>query len=161
MRIAFKSFRSARLDASASSLSAFSARLLAIGIALPLAMVGLGAAADEPDDAIRATGTPDSVIAAAAPEASSLLVTLDGDSALSTAELTEQRAKAKIEIERITVNETDQDGTVAGNVAVGDTGANTIADHAFEGAAGTIMSIQNTGNNVLIQNSTTINVSVE
>jgi hypothetical protein len=159
MRIANRSFRSARLDASASSLSALP-KLVAIGIMLPMGLTAFSVVADESDDAIRDTET----LAAAESveqELMSSLVSFDAASVLSEADLTDQRAMAKIEIDKITVNETSQDGTVAGNVAVGDTGGNRISGHAFEGAAGTIMSIQNTGNNVLIQNSTTINVSVE
>jgi hypothetical protein len=159
MRIANTSFRSARLDASASSLSVIP-KLIAVGLTLPAALTGFSVVADEPDDATRDT---ERLAAAESVEqvALSSLVSFDAASVLSEADLTEQRAMAKVEIDKITVNETEQNGTVAGNVAVGNTGGNSIADHAFEGASGTIMSIQNTGNNVLIQNSTTINVSVE
>jgi hypothetical protein len=136
-------------------------RLLAVGITLPMALVGFTANADEPGNAIRDTEAA-GVAEATELETASSLVSLDGaDSVLSEADLTEQRAMAKVEIERITVNDTDQEGAVTGNVAVGDSGNNTIADHAFEGASGMILSVQNTGSNVLIQNSTTINVSVE
>ena len=40
-------------------------------------------------------------------------------------------------------------------------GYNTIADGAFTGAVGVPMVIQNSGNNVLIQNATIINVQFQ
>jgi hypothetical protein len=81
---------------------------------------------------------------------------------LTTEKLDEQRAKAKIEIDKLTINAPEQNGVVAGNTAVGNnTGHNSIGGDAFTSAAGFISTIQNTGNNVLIQNSTIINVSVE
>ncbi|MHB1059464.1 MAG: hypothetical protein ACYC0F_16445 [Rhodanobacter sp.] len=50
-------------------------------------------------------------------------------------------------------------GTVAGNtVDHAVTGSNMIGNGAFNGAAGVPMVIQNTGNGVLIQNATIINV---
>ena len=49
-----------------------------------------------------------------------------------------------------------------GNIATRNTnGNNSISDNAFAGAAGFVTAIQNTGNNVLIQNSTIINVSLD
>lgn len=51
------------------------------------------------------------------------------------------------------------DGTVSNNQADDVvTGANSISAGSFQGAAGVPMVIQNTGNNVLIQNATIINV---
>jgi hypothetical protein len=93
---------------------------------------------------------------------SSALAALAATKPLSAEELGEQRAKADIEIDSITINDSDQDGAVAGNAAIGNrTGANTIASDAFATANGVITAVQNTGNNVLIQNATIINVSVE
>lgn len=81
---------------------------------------------------------------------------------LSLEELGEQRAAARIEVDDVTINTADSDGAVVDNTAINNrTGQNTIAGGAFVGAAGFIHSVQNTGNNVLIQNSTIINVSVE
>ena len=41
------------------------------------------------------------------------------------------------------------------------TGANFITDGAFSNAGGVPMVVQNTGNNVLIQNSTILNIQVK
>ncbi len=80
---------------------------------------------------------------------------------LSADALGEQRAKAKLEIDKITVNAPTQNGVVAGNAAINTTtGGNSIGGAALSGAAGLVSTIQNTGNNVLIQNSTIVNVSV-
>jgi hypothetical protein len=85
-----------------------------------------------------------------------------GAKALDAAELGEQRAKAKIELDKLTIISPEQNGVVAGNSAVNTTtGANSIADTAFAGAAGIVNTIQNTGNNVLIQSSTIVNVALE
>ena len=53
-------------------------------------------------------------------------------------------------------------GLVADNQAINVvTGNNTISEGAFSGAAGLPMVIQNSGNNVLIQNATIVNVHVK
>jgi hypothetical protein len=53
-------------------------------------------------------------------------------------------------------------GTVSDNVAERlVTGDNAIGGSAFEGSAGLPMVIQNTGNNVLIQNATIVNVQFQ
>lgn len=81
---------------------------------------------------------------------------------LSDEELNKHRAREKIEVDQITLNNQDQDGDVSDNVAVGNTnGDNVINGQAFSESSGFLSSVQNTGNNVLIQNSTIINVSVE
>lgn len=55
------------------------------------------------------------------------------------------------------------DGVVAENQAVniGATGTNVISQGAFTNAAGVPMVVQNSGNNVLIQNATIVNVEVK
>lgn len=61
-----------------------------------------------------------------------------------------------------TVNEMVLKGVVADTRASDlTTGNNTIADGAFSGSAGLPMVIQNSGNNVLIQNATIVNVQVK
>jgi hypothetical protein len=98
------------------------------------------------------------VAPAAAPPA---LATLGAGKALTTDALGDQRAKAKLEVDKITINAPTQNGVVAGNAAINTTnGANSIGGTAFSGASGLVNTIQNTGNNVLIQNSTIVNVSV-
>lgn len=109
-----------------------------------------------------ASAAADDEPAPAAVDPSVGLAALAASEPLSAEELGEQRAKADIEIDSITINDSDQDGAVAGNAAIGNrTGANTIAGDAFATANGVITAVQNTGNNVLIQNATIINVSVE
>ena len=81
---------------------------------------------------------------------------------LSDAELNTHRAKENLEIDQITINDQDQDGDVTDNVAVGNTtGNNTISSDSFTNASGFTSTVQNTGNNVLIQHSTIINVSMD
>ena len=53
---------------------------------------------------------------------------------------------------------------VAGNNTVGDnvrTGYNSVAEGSFSGASGFSTVVQNSGNNVLIQNATIINLQVQ
>lgn len=119
------------------------------GSALAL-LAAAGSAADE--------ATVESAAAAPADE----VVTLGAlETALSTEELGEHRAKAKIELDELTINAAENDGAVVGNIAIGNTGHNTIDGNAFRDSAGFMNAIQNTGNNVLIQNATIINVAVE
>jgi hypothetical protein len=102
---------------------------------------------------------PAAPAAAAAPPPA--LTTLGEGKPLTADALGEQRAKAKLEIDKVTINAPTQNGIVAGNTAINtQTGGNSIGGTAFSGAAGLVNSIQNTGNNVLIQSSTIVNVSV-
>ena len=81
---------------------------------------------------------------------------------LSDDELNAERAREKIEVDHISLNDQTQDGDVADNVAIGNTnGDNLINGSAFSDASGFMSTVQNSGNNVLIQNSTIINVAVE
>ena len=80
---------------------------------------------------------------------------------LSTEVLDASTAKAQIQVDKIVINENDLDGVVTDNVAIGNTtGNNVVSDGAFSSSTGFMTTIQNTGNNVLIQNATIINVSV-
>ena len=59
-------------------------------------------------------------------------------------------------------NESQLKGLVADNRASNlTTGSNTISDGALSGAVGLPMIIQNSGNNVLIQNATIVNVQLK
>jgi hypothetical protein len=59
-------------------------------------------------------------------------------------------------------NDAQLKGVVADNQASNlTTGTNTISDGAFAGAAGLSTVIQNSGNNVLIQNATIVNVQLK
>lgn len=119
---------------------------------LGLVTAALAAGAQAEDET--AATTP-----AAAPPA---VVAFEGAKALDSAELGEQRARAKLEIDKLTLISPAQNGVVAGNSAVNTTtGANSVSDAAFAGAAGIVNTIQNTGNNVLIQSSTVVNVSLQ
>ncbi len=81
---------------------------------------------------------------------------------MSDDELNTHRAKEDIEIDQITINDQEQDGNVSDNMAVNTTsGNNTITGGSFTNSSGFISTVQNTGNNVLIQHSTIINVAVE
>ena len=59
--------------------------------------------------------------------------------------------------ERMTLNGTVSDNSASHVV----TGSNAISGDSFSGAAGLPMVIQNTGNNVLIQNATIVNVQFQ
>lgn len=53
------------------------------------------------------------------------------------------------------------DGVLTGNTAIDTTsGTNAVSEGAFAGMTGIPMVIQNTGNNVIIQNATTLNVQL-
>ncbi len=81
---------------------------------------------------------------------------------LSDDELNAHRAREHIEVDQITINDQTQDGDVTDNVAIANTnGDNLINGDAFTNSSGFMSTVQNTGNNVLIQNSTIINVSID
>jgi hypothetical protein len=116
--------------------------LLAAGVTRAEEPAIAAGAADEAADTVAA------VLGAAEPLSETMLDGLNG--------------KARIEIDKIQVNDQDLTGTVTDNVAIGNqTGQNTISTGAYTDAAGFITTIQNTGNNVLIQNATIINLTVE
>lgn len=81
---------------------------------------------------------------------------------VSTDNLEEQRGLAGLQVDRLQINDQDLTAVLTDNTATGNvTGGNLISDTAFGEAAGFITAIQNTGNNVVIQNATIINVSLE
>ena len=60
------------------------------------------------------------------------------------------------------INKAELDGTLDGNTAINSvTGQNVISNGAFANSSGLSTAIQNSGNNVLIQNSTIVNVVIE
>lgn len=64
--------------------------------------------------------------------------------------------------ESSTYSESILNGAVSDNQAANlSTGANLVSDSSFAGASGFATVIQNSGNNVLIQNSTIVNVQVK
>jgi hypothetical protein len=75
---------------------------------------------------------------------------------LGDADLANQRGGSETRINQINAT-----GTVSGNVASQlNTGSNTISESAFSNTAGIPIVIQNSGNNVLIQNSTILNLQL-
>jgi hypothetical protein len=75
---------------------------------------------------------------------------------LGDADLANQRGGSEIHL-----NQNNATGTVSGNVASQlNTGSNTISESAFSNTNGIPIVIQNSGNNVLIQNSTILNLSL-
>ena len=87
---------------------------------------------------------------------------LDSQAVVSEDDLDTQRAKQAIDIERMVINDQELNGTVSNNSAIDTvTGHNTITGEAFVGTSGFVSSVQNTGNNVLIQNATIVNIEVQ
>lgn len=81
------------------------------------------------------------------------------DVAVSDDELNADRGEG---IDVTTLNIAELDGTLRDNTAINSvTGGNTISNGAFASAHGLTTAIQNSGNNVLIQNSTIVNVVIE
>lgn len=81
-----------------------------------------------------------------------------GFAPLAAVELDGQRGGAEV----LTLNESTTSGAVHDNQAnFAHTGGNWISDGSFAGAAGIPVVVQNSGNNVLIQNSTIINMQVQ
>jgi hypothetical protein len=75
---------------------------------------------------------------------------------LGDADLANQRGGSETRI-----NQNNATGTVTGNVASQlNTGSNTISESAFSNTNGIPIVIQNSGNNVLIQNSTILNLQL-
>ncbi|MGB0128667.1 MAG: hypothetical protein WBP72_13600 [Rhodocyclaceae bacterium] len=105
--------------------------------------------------------------AANATQGTVAVVPQDGDSrpaeflgapAVDAASLDTSRGGA----ETVILNDINSTGTVHGNQASNlTTGSNYLADGAFAGASGFSTVLQNTGNNVLIQNSTIINMQLK
>jgi hypothetical protein len=75
---------------------------------------------------------------------------------LGDADLANQRGGSETHL-----NQNNANGTVTGNVASQlNTGSNTISENSFSNTAGIPIVIQNSGNNVLIQNSTILNLQL-
>jgi hypothetical protein len=101
-------------------------------------------------------------VTAAAQEESDSLVAFATATPVSTETLDELSGKAQLQVDKIQINDQDLNGVLTDNVAIGNqTGQNIIAEGAYTDSAGFMTTIQNTGNNVLIQNATIINVTVE
>ncbi|MGB5742214.1 MAG: hypothetical protein WBM65_07340 [Sedimenticolaceae bacterium] len=89
----------------------------------------------------------------------------EGDSlmleeALSEDDLAINRGEG-VALDDMTLNEIDMDGTNHSNSVMNSvTGQNFIGNGAFNGASGMFDTIQNSGNNVLIQNATIVNINM-
>lgn len=85
------------------------------------------------------------------------------EEAVSEGDLSGQRGEGTvIDIDDITLNQTNLDGENFGNSVTNSvTGGNFISGSAFNGANGMFDTIQNSGNNVLIQKATIVNISLE
>ena len=125
-------------------------------LVLPVALLSTAVMAEDP-------ASEDAVVAEPVVEDSVVELDMFEDAgALSDEQLNNHRARENIEVSQITINDQEQDGDVTDNVAIGNTnGDNLINGEAFSDSSGFLSTVQNTGNNVLIQNSTIINVTVE
>ena len=102
------------------------------------------------------SGAEESGQATHSPEAGSMLVL--GSSPLSADVLDMYRGGTEVHV----ANDNTVDGNVYGNQASNlTTGTNLINEGSFAGANGVSTVIQNSGNNVLIQNSTIVNLQVQ
>jgi hypothetical protein len=88
--------------------------------------------------------------------------TLLMNDALSEEALSEQRGEGTVVIDDISITEADMDAVSVGNSVMNSvTGGNYISGTAFNGASGMFDTIQNSGNNVLIQKATIVNITLE
>ncbi len=78
---------------------------------------------------------------------------------LSAAQLENASGRQGVPMQ-LQINDTDQNAVVSGNVISGPsvTGNNTISDQAFGNMSGIATVIQNSGNHVVIQDSTQVNI---
>ena len=85
---------------------------------------------------------------------------LDGQNSLSEIELDQERAKGATEW--LSINELDMDANMNNNIVNSSTsGNNTVSNDSFSNSSGFATVIQNSGNHVIIQNSTIVNLTVE
>lgn len=81
---------------------------------------------------------------------------------VSASDLDTHRAKSMLEVHKVTINDQELNGRVSNNTAINtNTGDNIVSTGAFTSSSGFISTVQNSGNNVLIQNSTIINVEID
>ncbi len=85
---------------------------------------------------------------------------VEGQDQLSLNELDHERAKGATEW--LSINDTDMDANMNNNVVNSSTnGNNGVSNGAFSNSSGFATVIQNSGNHVIIQNSTIVNLTVE
>lgn len=128
-------------------------RIYIVGVALAL-LSSWEAAAAEKEGAAAATPTP----ASATTQRTEPVVRANplGVKALDAKRLGSRRGGTEV------FNEMQLRGVVADNRAINvTTGNNVITDGSFVGTVGLPLVVQNSGNNVLVQNATIINVQVK
>lgn len=120
--------------------------------------------ADEPSSALPApvgaatpvNASPSSAVSPVAPESETTRRNPFGSKPMAAAALAAKRGGDRV------FNDAQLKGVVADNQASNlTTGMNVISEGAFSGSAGLSTVIQNSGNNVLIQNSTIVNVQLK
>lgn len=82
---------------------------------------------------------------------------------VSAQELSDQRGREDVNIEEVILqlsNVTANASLENNSLTSQSTGANTVETGAFAGAAGVVFAVQNSGNHVIIQNTTLINVTM-
>jgi hypothetical protein len=128
--------------------------------ALALGIVAGGARADEPVSAApaipaeAATASSDAQLQASSPFSAATPIATDA--------LGAQSAQTSVDVAGIVINQNNVNGVVTGNTASNNvSGNNSVSGSAFTDASGVLTVIQNSGNNVLIQDSTIINISME
>ncbi len=93
-------------------------------------------------------------------ESTQVSIWLQQNQVVSAEELDKSRGMGGV-VDITTHNNIDVDGVLSGNTASNNvTGFNIIDHGAFTDAGGFISVIQNTGNNVLIQDTTLVNINV-
>jgi len=107
-----------------------------------------------------ATFLPLQVIADQADQAATLRAgDVFGIAAVDSQDLALSRGGAELDI---TLNDVKSNGAVSNNQASNlTTGSNFVGEGSFAGASGFSTVVQNSGNNVLIQNATVINLKVQ
>jgi hypothetical protein len=129
-------------------------RIWVVGVLALAALCSSQSAAADEEKVSRATTplVPDEAAVAATPARANPL----GTKPVELKILARKRGGADV------VNDSQLRGIVADNRAVNvTTGNNIISDGAFSGMTGLPLLVQNTGNNVLIQNATIVNVQVK
>jgi hypothetical protein len=136
--------------------------LMALAGCLPLSAMSADPPQPQAHASISAAATPQRPAAATMPATSQLLTStqstnVDGfGPALKTSELAKLSGGTNI---TTTLNTMTLNGTVSNNTDVDVmSGLNSIAGGSLAGSAGIPMVIQNSGDNVLIQNATIVNV---
>jgi hypothetical protein len=133
-------------------------QLVVAGLALAAALSGRSAVAG--DDAA-AAGSPPNATAPAQVETKAAVPLPARANAFGMMPL-DAKALAKRRGGADSLSDMQLKGVVSDNRAVNvTTGSNTISDGAFQGMSGLPMVVQNSGNNVLIQNATIVNVQVK